>query len=281
MAGAWLVPLGRQIGLHFSSVCDDYNAVVASFINSWQLFLIITGVLTYAICNYIFPKLAQKAKDPEEFAKLVKTGLSAAFFIIIPVACLVYVLRGEAVAVLFMRGEFTPELAASTAQMFSMLAPAMIMFSAIEILNRVFYAKNLVKFPMIASLAGIAVNFVLCRIFIVNLNLPPVYITLAVLICQSITAAILIIALKINIKEIFDRKFLGNIAKIVLSSGILLIIIKILYDIIKNNAFESGAFKNILVALIILVTGVGVYIGINIICKTDEAKAFVKMIRKN
>ena len=280
MAGAWLIPLGKQIGLHFSALYENFNSVVASFTNSWQLFFIISGILTHAVCNYIFPKLAQNANDNEEFTKIVKTGLSASCFIIAPVACLAYVLRGEAVAVFFMRGEFTPELAALTAQMFSALAPSMIIFSVIEILNRVFYSKNLVKIPMFASLAGIIVNFIISWIFISKLNLPPVYITLAVFICQSVTAGILVISLNIKIKEIFNKSFLANIGKIVLSSGILLIIIKILYYIIKNSAFESGFAKNILVAGIIAVAGICAYIGAGAVLRTDEIKAFVKMLKK-
>ena len=231
--------------------------------------------------NYIFPKLAQNANDNIEFAKIVKQGLSASCFIIIPVACITFVLRGEAVTVIFMRGKFDSDLAISTAQMFALLAPSMIMFSIIEILNRVFYSKKLVKFPMVASLAGIVVNFILSWVFISKLNLPPVYISLAILICQTVTAMILIFALKINIKEVFDKKFLANIAKTVLSSGILLIIIKILYYIINNNAFESEMITNILVAAGITVTGVCSYIAVNLILKTDEAKILIKMMKKN
>ena len=281
LAGSWLIPLSKMIINRFASLFENYGSVVAALGKAWSLFLIITGILIYGICNYIFPKLAQNAKNNQEFVLIVRNGLSASLFVIAPVACLAYVLKGEAFAVLYMRGKFTPELTRLAAEMFAALAPAMITFSVIEILNRVFYAKNLVRFPMFASVAGISVNFIMCWIFISVLNLPPVYITLAVLICQSVTAGILIIALKINIKEVFDKKFLANIAKIVLSSGILLIIIKILYYIIKNNAFESGILKNILVAAFIAVIGACSYIAVNLIFKTDEAKTFIKMLRKN
>jgi putative peptidoglycan lipid II flippase len=280
MAGSWIVPFGMLTGIRFLSMSDKPDFYVSSFNYSMTVFLLVTGILTYGICNYIFPKLAQNASNDAEFAKIVKNGLSASLFIIAPVACIAYVLRGEAIAVLFMRGEFTADLAASTADMFAMLALSMIMFSTIEILNRVFYSKNLVKFPMMASLSGIAVNFILCMVFMSVLNLPPVYITLAVLICQSVAAGVLIFALGIKIKEIFDKKFMANIAKIVLSSGILLIIIKILYCIIENNAFYSGFLNNILVAAAILITGVCVYIGANLIFRTNETKMFVKNMKK-
>ena len=283
MAGAWLIPMIMLIGQHFLSLeGKNPELYINAFDYSTKIFLLITGILTYGITNYIFPKLAQNSEDNIEFTKIVRNGLSSACFIIAPVACLAYVLRGEAIAILFMHGEFmkTPGLADMTAQMFAALAPAMLMFSAIEILNRVFYAKKLVKFPMIASLSGIAVNVGLCWFFMSVLKLEPVYIALAVLICQIVTASVLIIALKINIKEIFDKSFLANIGKIVLSSGILLIIINILYYIIKNNAFDSGIIKNILVAVLIAVAGVCSYAGVNFIFGTDEVKAAVKILKK-
>ena len=97
---------------------------------------------------------------------------------------------------------------------------------------------------------------------------------------MSVAAVILIIALQKNIKEIFDRKFLENIAKIVLSSGILLIITTLIYYIIQNNPFESETAENILVAVIVFIWGACVYIGVNILCKTDETNALMKMLKK-
>jgi len=182
-----------------------------------------------------------------------------------------------------MRGEFTPELASATADMFAALAPAMVIFSMIELLNRVFYSKNLVKFPMIAAICGIAVNFMLCYIFINILNLAPVYITVSGLACQSVAVIILIIALKAKIRGIFNKSFIKNMAKIVLSSLITLIITGILYFIINNNAFEPGIpglLKNIGVAVIILIAGVIVYLGTNFILRTNEIIVMIKLIKK-
>lgn len=279
IAGSWLVPMSKQIANKFSSMCENFNVVMDAFTKSWSLFLIITGILTYGVCNYIFPKLAQNADNEQDFAEILKNSLSVLAFIIMPVACIAFVLRGEAIAVLYMRGEFTPEIAMASAEMFAFLAPAMLAFSFIEFSNRVFYSKNLVKFPMVAALSGIAVNFILCWIFIEVLELAPVYIAVAGLICQIVTACILIIALKIKIRGIFNINFLLNIAKIVLSSGIALIITHILYFIINNNAFKSRELKNILTAAVIVIAGAGVYLGTNFILRTNEAKAMMNMIK--
>ena len=289
LAGAWLMPMSRLISKRFASSFDEYAFVTAAFGRAWLLFLIITGVLTYGVCNYIFPKLAQSANTDNEngnknggreFAELLKRGLSGLIFVMAPVACIAFVLRGEAVAVLFMRGEFTPELAAAAAEMFAFLTPAMLMFSMIELLNRVFYSKQLVKFPMIAAIAAVCVNFILCYVFIELFELAPAFISLANFICQASAMIILIIALRVKVRGVLNGRFLANICKIVLSSGIALIIILIIHAVIANNAFEEGLFRSIGTAAVILIAGIAAYLGANLALRTDEARVMIKMLKR-
>ena len=278
-AGAWLVPVSMLIGIHFASIFDSGEFYVTAFNYSTLLFLLVTGVLAHGVCNYIFPKLSQNAENEAQFAGILKSGLSGLMFIIIPVACMAYVLRGEAVAVLFMRGKFTPELAMATAEMFAVFAPAMVIFSGIEILNRVFYSKNLVKIPMFAAVIGVSVNFGLCYLFINILGFGPVYIAAASLICQTAAACILTAALKIKVRGVFTKDFLMNTAKIVLASGVSLVGADILYFLLRNNAFESGTVKNIVTAAAVFIPGIAVYLCANAALKTNEVRTMVKMLR--
>jgi len=287
LAGSWLLPMSVMIANRFASLFEDYGLVFASFGVSWNLFLIVTGILTYGVCNYIFPKLAQSANDAnendedgQEFVRILKNGMSGLAFIIAPVAVFAFVLREEAIAVLFMRGEFTPDIAQAAAQMFMFLAPAMLTFSMIELLNRVFYSKKLVKFPMIAAASAVAANFILCYIFIEIMGLAPAFITLANLICQSVALIILTSALKLKVRGIFSKKFIANIAKIVLSSGISLIITVIMSSMMGNNAFESGILWNILTAVVILTAGAAVYLCANLVLRTNEARIMLKMLKR-
>ena len=282
-AGAWLVPVGMLAGIYFTSIFERDEFYATAFNISMNLFLLLTGLLAHGVCNYIFPKLAQSANSEHDFAEILKSGLSGLIFIMAPVACIAYVLRGEAFAVLFMRGEFTPELTAATADMFAPLAPAVVLFALIELLNRVFYSKNLAKFPMAAALAGICVNFALCYIFINVLGLAPAYITVASMACQGAAVIILIIALRSKIRGALNKKFLANIAKIVLSAGIMLIIISVLYLAIGNDAFVPGAaglLRNIGVALAVSAAGLAAYIGVNFMLGTSEWRVMIKIIRK-
>lgn len=279
LAGSWLTPVGFLIGNNYASKTIENNIAVTSFYYSTTIFLLVTGILTHGICNYIFPKLAQNASDEnrEEFLNIVKNGLSAIFFIIIPVSCIVYILRNEIIVILFMRGEFTEDVARITAHMLSVLAPAMIMFSVIEILNRVYYAKKLVKVPMIASLSGIALNIILCEIFIVRMNLSAFYIALSSFSAQSLTALMLIAVLSKKIKGIFTKNFYVNLIKTIASSLILLTSLSFIYNnIIKNDVFNSTWIINILVAAAVAVIGIVIYLIVNVVFKTDLLFFFKK-----
>ena len=271
MAGSWLVPVGFLAGNNYASKTIENDAAITSFYYSTVVFLLISGILTHSICNYIFPKLAQNASDENktEFLNIVKNGLSAAFFIIIPVSCIVYVLRNEAIVILFMRGEFTADVALTTANMLAALIPAMVMFSVTEILNRVYYAKKMAKFPMIASLCGIILNIALCEIFIVRMGLSPVYIAVSSFCAQTLAALILMIVLAKKIKGVFIKVFFVNFFKTVISSAVLFTSAMFIYNIIKNDVFNANLLTNILTSAAVAVAGIIIYLAINFALKTD------------
>jgi putative peptidoglycan lipid II flippase len=156
-----------------------------------------------------------------------------------------------------------------TADMLAALIPAMIMFSVIEILNRVYYAKKLVKVPMIASLSGIALNIVLCEIFIVRVGLPPLYIAVSSLGGQSLAALILMIVLAKKIKGVLTKNFFINFLKTIISSVILFVSLQFIYNTIKNDAFSAGLLQNIFIAAAVAVAGIMIYIALNLLLKTD------------
>ena len=279
MAGSWLVPVGFLAGNNYASKTTENDIAVTSFYFSTVVFLLISGILTHGICNYIFPKLSQNASEENkaEFLNIVKNGLSAAFFIIMPVSCIAYILRNEAIVILFMRKEFTADIARVTAGMLAALVPAMIMFSVIEILNRVYYAKKLVKVPMVASLCGIALNIILCEIFIVRFKLPPFYIAVSSFCSQTLAALILLIALGKKVAGVLSKDFFVNFIKIIISAAILFGSTQFIYKKINNDVFNAGLFQNIYIAALIAAAGIIIYLAVNFALKTE----LLSFLRKN
>ena len=259
MIGSWLSSFTLLSGLHFSG----YVGNITVFDNSYTVYILITGILVHSLCNYIFPILSKLSVhgDDTEFTKIVNVGLTASFAIMIPFMCMVFLLNGEGIAVLYMDNAYTPDAAYLTASTLRLMTIAMPAFAVIEILNRVFYSKKMQKIPMIATLCGIAVNIitsaVLTRIDGVGVGA----VSIAGAASQITAAGVLMIFLYRNIKGVINKKFVVNAVKILISGAVSFAAMRIVYYFIGNNPYASGDLKNIIVMFIIFAVGAVVYIG--------------------
>ncbi|MCL2517201.1 MAG: murein biosynthesis integral membrane protein MurJ [Oscillospiraceae bacterium] len=259
MVGSWLSPMMLFSGMHFSS----YTGNITVFEYSYNLFLIISGILVHSIVNYIFPVLSRLNVngDAEQFASIIRTGLITSLMIMIPVMFAVYVLGGEGISVLYLGGEFTSNDAYLTTVSLRWMAYGMPAFAVIELSNRVFYSCNMPKIPMIASISGIVGNISLSAIFVYLFDLGNGAIGLAVAVAQTITAVILIIFLHVKIKGIFTNKFIISMVKIAISSAAAFLIMLFAYHFYGNNPYESEKINNIIVGVVIFIIGAAIYFG--------------------
>ncbi len=167
MFGSWLIPMTTLIAKAFASsaeigtqASDWYaGAAIVVYENAFSVFSVAAGFLTYGICNYLFPRLsAQFSSDrAEEFAQSVRKGFFAVMALILPVSGAILLLSEEIVSLLYLRGNFTGALALATASALKILALAMPAYGMTEFFSRVCYSCAGVRYPMRASLAGIAV----------------------------------------------------------------------------------------------------------------------------
>ncbi|GHV10707.1 putative lipid II flippase MurJ [Clostridia bacterium] len=281
MAGSWFLPASLLLLQNAASKVDDI--LVVEFEYAMQLFLLITGIIVFGVCNYIFPKLSQTANsDGDDFNKTVRTGISSILFVIIPVSLGVLILYREAVAVVYMRGAFDAFVTDETAGAFIVFALGMVPYALIELLNRVFYAKQMVKFPMIASLTGIFVLFVLNSVEIEEstrwFEITKFYTSVSFPVCVILIALILIISLAVKLRGIITRKLLLNIVKIILSAAVMTAVMAIIAIPIGNDASQSGLFQNIFTALAVFVPGVIVFLVMSVLLKTDEGKIIIGIL---
>lgn len=259
MVGSWLIPFILMSGLHFA----PYVGNVTVFDYSFIVFTLISGILTHSLCNYIFPILSRLSVhgNEVEYNNIVRTGLTVSLAIMIPFMFMVYILSGEGISVMYLRGEFTPDAAYLTASTLRLLTGAMPAFAVIEILNRVFYSKNLYKVPMTATICGIVIN-VIASVTLIRLDGVGVgAISTAAALAQITTAIVLLIFLKRKIKGIFNIKFLINALKITFAGIISFAVMMLLYRFIGNNPYDSGVVWNIMVMCIVFAAGAAVYMG--------------------
>lgn len=153
IVGAWLLPASALAANFFSSLVSDET--VAAFDYSLSVWTIAAGVLTYGVCNFIFPKLSRLSGDGEGFLAVARRGVGSALLLSLPVAAGMWALGENIICVLYMRGNFTAELASSCGRILSALAVSAPAYCVTEVLFRVFYAKKSAFVPMAASISGI------------------------------------------------------------------------------------------------------------------------------
>lgn len=253
MAGSWLAPLTSLIGAHFSSLlASNGNAV---FDYSYNIFIIVAGVLTYSICNYVFPSLSRTAGQPEEFHGTVRTGLLSALAITAPFTAAVMLLAGEGVTVLYFRNEFTAADVSQTASMLRLNAAALPAFAVTELGMRVFYAKKRTLVPVIAACFGAAVNLTVAAVV---QTLPGIGTACAL--GQLAAASVLLAAMIRTERPVFDRAFLSDFLKILAAAILSAAAMYGMRLLFPGAPTERGLLMNLLICAAVFLPGGAVFL---------------------
>ncbi|MHB1151556.1 MAG: murein biosynthesis integral membrane protein MurJ [Eubacteriales bacterium] len=261
MLGSWLAPAGVLSGLYFASFINIKGAVsVFDYANT--VFIIVAGTLTYSICNYSFPLLSRLGNDEStEWSRVVRSGITSSAAIIIPFAIAVYILAGEGVTTLYMRGEFTEQAARETVNTLRYMVFGMPAFAFVEIVNRVFYSKGMVYVPMIAALSGIVLTISASALFIQIEPLRVGAVGLGYAVGQTAAAAVLAVFLLRKtdvINKVLVIMLLKLTAASLLSGGAMIM----MYKLIANNPYNAGVVRNIISAFIVAAAGAVIYFSV-------------------
>ncbi|MBQ9747346.1 MAG: hypothetical protein IJV98_01040 [Clostridia bacterium] len=267
MLGAWLIPavtltanaLATRVDARSTidaSLAEDAAVVVLE--NAFSVFSIAGGLMTYGICNYLFPKLAARhaSNDGDGFRRALGAGLLASLTVALPIALALFILADDAIRLLYLRGSFTAELADATALALRVLCLAMPAYGVIELLSRAAYSSERVMRPMVASLVGIATAL----IFALVLHLADAFTVTSVTLTISLA---LIVAAFLHLY--LSRKLIGGPAFrawLVPVSGTALsaAVMALLRAVLKKNVQIEGAFQNFMTIAIVFTLGFVVYL---------------------
>lgn len=195
LISSWVQPINTSINLYLASSLNGGQAMPAlNYAN--KLYIILVGVLTYAVSNLIFPSISRLAAgdDKDEFRHIITRALSAVVAIIVPVMVLFVLLRVPIIQFVYERGEFGPEATALTAKALLYYSLGMAGFAATEILNKAFYSLHDGKTPMYIAMGGIAVNVALSFLFVRGLGMELEGLALAASIAAWLIALALVVA---------------------------------------------------------------------------------------
>ena len=260
MVGAWLTPLMLLIGTRFSALTSGEGGITV-FTNAYHTYILITGILTYSVCNYFFPELSRLSADSsdERFVASLRSGFRSALMISLPFTAAVWLLSPQGVSILYLRGEFTAENAAQAALALRCLAVSIPAFTTVEVLNRAFYAKRLNRIPMIAAAAGIAADAALSAALAFSGAVPGMAAVAAGSAAAQITAAaVLIFAAAVHIKGLFSG-FGRSMAPVAAGTALSAAAMALAAVLVPSSPYSDGVVKNISVCAAVFLPGTLIY----------------------
>jgi len=277
LISSWVQPINTMVNMFLASFLNGGQAVSAlEYAN--KIYIIFVGVITYAVSNLIFPSISRLATDKEkkeEFANVLKTAISSVMFVLIPIMLVFLLKRVEIIRVVYERGVFGAEQTSLTSTALFWYSFGMLGYGLQEMLNKAFYAEQNGKTPMRVSVVGICINIALSFIFVRGLHtgiagLPAAASVASVF--MSVTLAILLS----RRHRIFDKDFLKNILKYILSGVVMILAIKVMSLITYPDNFIGR------VADLFIPSAVGfiLYIVVAFVLKTNEIKTVLKIFSK-
>ncbi|MCR5263501.1 MAG: murein biosynthesis integral membrane protein MurJ [Clostridiales bacterium] len=261
MVGAWLTPMMLLIGTRFSVIAAGDGGITV-FSNAYHTYILITGILTYSICNYFFPELSRlSASSPDgEFITELRKGLKSALMISLPFTAAVWLLSPQGVSILYQRGQFTACDAESAAMTLRCLSVSMPAFTVVEVMSRAFYARRLGRIPMTAAIAGIAADLAVTAALVSSGAMSGVSAVAAGGAAAQLTAAAVLVGCSVgHMKGLyrgFAKSMLPAVAGTVLSAGVMFAVSRAMV----SDPYADGALRNIVTCAAVFVPGAAVYL---------------------
>ncbi|MCD8315022.1 MAG: murein biosynthesis integral membrane protein MurJ [Firmicutes bacterium] len=157
LVSTWIQPLSSIVNSRFAShISGTYSSL--EYAN--RLYVTITGIFSFVVTNLVYPKLAaaNSGGDESESRGLTSSSIKAVVLIIAPLSLGVMTLSSPIVSVIYEHGELSSSDAVASALTFYSFG--MLFYALNEVFSKAFFARKQSKIPMICSLIGMAVNFI-------------------------------------------------------------------------------------------------------------------------
>ena len=276
LISSWVQPINTTINIYLASGLSGGQAVPAlDYAN--KLYIILVGVLTYAISNLIFPSLSRAAenKDKTEFKDLAKNALRIVCAVIFPVMALFLVLNTPLVRLVYERGEFTQESTLLTSSALMFYSIGMLGFGIQEIANKIFYSTKDGKTPMYVAMAGISINIILSFVLVRGFMFGLQSLALSASVASTLIGTALVIIINKRYKMI-DKSFIFNFLKQLLCTVLMGITV---FFVSQSLNFPSGSIGKLLALIVPGGIGIIVYLILISILKTEEIKDIKNILK--
>jgi len=270
-----ITDINKIIDKNLASLLDSGSVSYLQYaFNVTSLFQVI---IVTSITTVIYPRLSKISLDlnrREEFKDEIYKGVTLSLLLLIPSFFGVMFFSNEMISLLYGRGEFGSESIRTTSRVLVYYGIGIIGMGSSQIFNRGLYALKKFKKSFFASIVTVSVNIILNFIFFYNTDLGINGLALATSISLSVSAIVFALVLRkeangLNLKRITRPSII-----IILASGIMTVIIKVILSYLDNIFVSNGSF------VVSAVIGILVYFILLMLFNLEEMSIIKKTVKK-
>lgn len=237
------------------------------------------GIFAISIAIAVFPTLTSQAArgETDDFKRTLNLGLRQVFFITIPSALGLMAIGEPAIKLMFEWRRFTAEHTIATAQALFFYSLGLIPYSALQVLNRAFYAIKDTVTPVSAAVVTIFANIVL-SIWLVK-PLAHVGLALAYSMAGYINMIILMFMLRKRLGSLGGRQVVTSSALASAAAVLMYLAVRgaILVTVGTTWATKTVQLEAVGVGLVV---GTLVYGGLALVLRMEEARVVSNLVLK-
>jgi putative peptidoglycan lipid II flippase len=253
---------------------------VAALRTGQRLMMLPIGIFAVAVSVAVFPTLTGNAArgEMEQFRRNVSLGLRSVFFVNLPAAVGLIAVGIPVVRLLFEQGMFTADATLATAHVLMFYALGLTAYAGMQLLNRVYYALQDTRTPVIVGVATIALNIILS--FLLIKPMAEGGLALAYSIAGGFNLLILLVILHRKLHGVDSWPIISSFAKSLFASLIMgFIAYSIAIFLGQRLDLTNKIYQAIQVILAVSAGGL-VYGGITLALKMEEAGMIWNMLRR-
>ena len=235
----------------------------------------VIAVFIMAITTVIFPKLSRafSKEDGKEVSRIIGQGINIILIITVPATIGLLLLAEPLVHLFFQRGSFDATDTLMTSQALKFYSLGLVGFSLRLMLNKVYYSFQDTRTPMVNGVIAVGVNLVFNLILIRWMQHSGL--ALATSISATVTTILLFLSLRKKIGPIGLTKYLISFLKTLTAALIMGIVVYLIYYRV-GMMLPISKIVQMIMLLVSVVVGAGVYFTLCILFKVDELKLIFK-----
>lgn len=236
---------------------------------SSKLNSLVSGIFITALITVLFPMFSKEAsqKNYVQLKKLVGTSINVVLLIVVPAAIGMIVLATTVTRLAYERGSFDSAATAMTASALIFYSMGLVGNAIKMMLNRVFYALQDTKTPMINGVYNLGLNFVFNLFFVQFMGHNGL--ALATSITTTLTAFVLIYKLRKKIGNLGFRAILQSAMKIFISAGVMGVAVYFI-DLGIVSLIGTSTLMELIALMITVAIGVVIYLVLLLLFQVEE-----------